>query len=228
MVAAAEEHVARRQHGTPALQCREIHDSVAGEATRLRHDLAVHAQPGHPSVGIDVEAQVGERPGCFDREAVLGVTFEKHLAQHRVPGGGLGEQFVRRGAGRGPRPLDPAGLGVVATEEGGVHDHAVNAAREAEPEETPVVPRLAAAACLPAIHPLAAIRVAPGVPDRRFVADQVLLLGEELVVGGENRTPHAGTGEIDQLFESTHGDSSRTPASRRSSRPCAAPKAPSR
>src|SRR5215472_16061218 len=97
-------------------------------------------------------------------------------------GGKLGWGQVAVGAGGLGRDLRR----IVAAEERGVDDYAVHYALAAEPDDRPVVPGLTAAPGLPAVVNLALVAELRRRERRRVGLDQVLLLGEELVVGGDH------------------------------------------
>ena len=91
---------------------------------------------------------------------------------------------------------------IVAGEERGVDDDAAHdaaARRGGRCTSRAPRPELAAAARLPAVHPLAAIGVLALAPHRRRRLDQVLLRREELVVGGDDRAAEAFRREIDEI-----------------------------
>jgi hypothetical protein len=95
--------------------------------------------------------------------------------------------------------LERAVLGVVAAEEGGVDDDAAQHAGQTELDDARVVARRAAPAALPAVHPLAAVGVLVLAPDRGLGLEQVLLLGEEVVVGPQHGAAEARGGEVGVL-----------------------------
>ena len=73
--------------------------------------------------------------------------------------------------------------------------------RRAETDDGEVVAGHALAAALPAIHPLAAVGVLVLFPDRLRGLEQVLLLGEEVVVRVEHAAAEAFGGEIEEVAE---------------------------
>src|SRR5438132_660601 len=112
----------------------------------------------------------------------MGIAFKASLGQHFVP-------RRLRTAGEGePRPvgdINRACLRIVALEMCRFDVDAANDARRAEPDDTPVVARLAASTRLPAIDPLTAICVKTVLPDRRRTRDQSILFAKEFIVGGD-------------------------------------------
>ena len=70
----------------------------------------------------------------------------------------------------------------------------------------------AAAARLPAVHPLAAIGVLAGNEDGRVGLDEVFLLREEIVVRREHRAAELFRREVDELSEIHYGVLTGTPA----------------
>src|SRR5499427_6916815 len=92
----------------------------------------------------------------------------------------------------------------------GVHDHGVDDARGAEPDERPVVPGLPAAAGFPPVHDLALVpeRVRP--EGRRLGPEQVLLLAEELFAGREHPGAEPPRGQVHMRVG--HGLVSNLPA----------------
>jgi hypothetical protein len=161
----------------------------------------VHAEAGHAAVGEDVEAQVGEALVDVDGEEVLRVALQGRLGEQLGPHRLGSEQLLGRGVGAGDGALDRAVIRVVSAEEGGVHHHPADDAGEAEADEAEVVAGGAAAARLPAVHPFAAVGVLVLEEDRGLRLEQVLLLGEEVVVGPDHGASEALGGEIDELGE---------------------------
>ena len=189
----------------PFSSAREIDVAAAARSSLpVGDDLAVDAQARDAAVGEDVEPQVREprvRRSIANRfcespcERRLAAAISLHAAC-------VSASDRRQRAGDRSR-VDRARLGEVAAEEGGVDDDAADHARHAEPDDAPVVRvgPVAAPARLPAVHPLAAIGVLALAPDRRGGLEQVLLRGEELVVGRDDRAAEALRREIDQLGE---------------------------
>jgi hypothetical protein len=69
--------------------------------------------------------------------------------------------------------------------------------RDTESNDAPIVARTAAAAGLPAIHPLAALGVIALAPPRCVGPDQVLLGRKELVVSGNDGSAQALGRQVD-------------------------------
>jgi hypothetical protein len=109
-------------------------------------------------------------------------------------GGEGGDQVV---AGRERGGLERAFGGVVAAEVRGIDDDAADLARQAEADDAPVITGLAAAAGLPAVHPFAAVGVFVLLPHGRVRAQEVVLLGEELVVAEDRGAAVFLGGEVD-------------------------------
>src|SRR4051812_43307369 len=82
-------------------------------------------------------------------------------------------------------------------------------ARKSQLHDAPVVTRRSAAARFPPVHPLAAIRVFAGDEDGSLGLDEVLLLGEELVVRRNGLSAQPRRREIDQVCELAHRSCSR-------------------
>ena len=111
--------------------------------------------------------------------------------------------------------LDGDRLRVVAAEVGGVDDEPAHHAGGAEAYEGPVVvlvggvrlggARTAPAAGLPAVHDLALVAEALGVELGGLRLEQVLALGEELVVGGDDTGAEPPVGEVDEVGEGEVG-----------------------
>ena len=188
--------------------------SVA-EPARVGGDLAVHAQAGDAPVGVLVEPQVREALLDVHREAVGRVTANCRTGYESCPLHVGGEQLLGRRGARHRSGLDGDGLRVVAAEVGGVDDDAADHAGGAEADERPVVVLVggvrlvgrdaAAAAGLPAVHDLALVPEVLGVELGRLGLEQVLALGEELVVGGDHARAEAPVGEVGVLGEGEVG-----------------------
>src|ERR1700736_899613 len=71
-------------------------------------------------------------------------------------------------------------------------------AAQAQLNDTPIVPRCAAAAGLPSIHPFAAVGVLIRDEDSAARLEEVFLLGEELVVRDKGDAADAGSRQIDK------------------------------
>ena len=124
----------------------------------------------------------------------------------------------RRGPGigrRGIAEIDGARFRSVALEMRRVDQNLAHDSGKSEADDAPVVAGLPAAARLPAVHPLAPVRVLALAPDRLSRLDEVVLRGEELVVGLDDRSAQAFRSEIDELRENGQGVSSRWSLSRR-------------
>ena len=85
--------------------------------------------------------------------------------------------------------VDGATFWVIAPEITRVDDESANAPREPQPDEAPVEAGRPASARLPPVHPLAAFRVLALDEDGGAGLKQILLRGEELVVGVHDRPP---------------------------------------
>ena len=162
-----------------------------GQEPRVDHDLAVHPEPGHAAVGVDREPDVGpapvarrprsgsrESPSHGDRSTSV---VHVQLLEHRVLGVALDGQPLHRDVRR-----------VVALERRRVDHHAAHDAGHAEAHDRGVIAGLAPPPRLPPVVDLAAVpewdvRVEPG----RAGQDQVLPLGERLVVGPRRRCRRA-------------------------------------
>src|SRR5215470_19903579 len=99
------------------------------------------------------------------------------------------------------RALDRDLRGVVAAKERGVHHDPAYHAWASEPHDRVVVPGVTAAPGLPAVVDLALVAERAGCEPRRFGLDQVLLLGEELVVGVDDAAAERPGREIGQARE---------------------------
>ncbi len=179
-------HVAAAGDDGPVLQRGQV--DGRGQQPRVRHRLAVDPQPGHPAVGEDRQPDVREALLDGDVELVAGIARHRAARDQGRP--------LRCGQFRGGRvALRPARfdrhLGrVVAREVGGVDHDAAHDARAAEPHDRAVAlaitGRLAATAGLPAVHDLALVPERMRLEHRVFGFDQVLPVGEQLVVGADN------------------------------------------
>ena len=90
-------------------------------------------------------------------------------------------------------------FGIVATEEACIDYDAANDAGQAETNDAPIEAGCAAAAALPAIHPLATIGVLALDKYRRTRLEQVLLGREEVVIRHQHRATNALRRQIDQI-----------------------------
>src|SRR5690349_17414519 len=98
-----------------------------------------------------------------DHKAILCVPFQWRKRKDLGPG--RLDQLRRRWIARDGAGLHRAGLRIVAPKVSGIDGHAPEHARQAEPDDAPVVAGLAPATGLPAVHPLADIRVFTLSPD---------------------------------------------------------------
>ena len=202
----AEESIARVDDVTAEHGGGEIHVRPGGEDARpVGQRLAHDAKPRHAAVRKDVEADVCHAAFAprrdLDGEGIPAVARELAALEHGIPG-----DLVAAGIrpGRQAAAVDPAVRRKVAAEERRVDDDRVNHAGLAEPDDAPVVAGRAPAARLPAVHPLPAIGVLVRNEYRRRRLEQVLLPGEELVVGGDGLAAEAGGGEIEEVGQFTH------------------------
>ncbi len=197
------------------LQGREVERTEGGEPCGVRGDLSVHAQPGDPAVRVLVDPQMGEALLGVDDEPVGRVAADRRTGDERRPLHVGGEEVLGgRGAGQGDG-LDGDGLRVVAAEVCGVQDDAPDDAGRAEPDEGPVVvvgggvgfggADAPAAAGLPAVHDLALVAEVLRVEDGGLGLEEVLPLGEELVVGRDDARAEAAVGEVDEVGEGEVG-----------------------
>src|SRR5215831_14744363 len=79
---------------------------------------------------------------------------------------------------------------------GGVHDHGVDDARGAEPDQGPVVAGNPAPAALPPVHDLALVPERVRAERGPLGTEQVLLLAEELIAGGDHPGTQAPGGQV--------------------------------
>jgi hypothetical protein len=221
---AGQDQVARRGvkgvgaagHPAAVLRGREVDD--AGQEPGIGHRGAVHPEPGHSAVRIDRQPDVGPpRPLARHRVDVDRVALGVGPGDQRVPG--HRGQLVRRRVALGSHRLHRHLWRVVAAEERGVDDHAVHDARDPEPHDRVVVTRLAAAAGLPAVVDLPAVPERPGREHRRLRPDQVLLLREQLVAGGDHAAAEPPRREVGQVGDVGPGLAHAGSAPRASSRP---------
>lgn len=180
-------------------------------ATSIRGDLAVHTQPGDAAVRVLVDAQVREALLDVDGEPVGRVAADRRTGYQGHPLHVVGEQLIGRRGARHRGGLDGDGLRVVAPEVGGVDDDAAHHAGGAQAHQGPVVVVVGgvrhggrdtpAAAGLPAVHDLALVAEVLGVELGGVGLEEVLALGEELVVGGDDARAQAPVGEVGVLRE---------------------------
>ena len=204
VVAVSEEHVARRQHHPAVLERGQVEIAAAREAFQVGEDYPVNAQARDTAVGKDVQPDVRRAAPAADLEGVLAVSAQCRPRQNLFPAGG--RERLRRGVARQLARLERAGVRVVALEVARVDDDAVDRAGKAQADQAPVVSRRAPAPRLPAVHPLAPVGVLVLAEDRPLGLDEVLLAGEELVVGGDRRAAQALRSEIRKVGESGHRD----------------------
>jgi hypothetical protein len=171
----------------------------AGQERGVGDDLAVHPESGHTAVGVNRQLDVGAAPRVCHGEPV-----------HRVAAGGC--------PGDERAPLKPGQFGlirvavgahglhgdlgrVIAAEVGGVDHDPMDDASAAQPNDRVVVPRVATAPGLPAVVDLAFVPEGLRRELRQPGLDQVLLLGEELVVGVGHAPAERSRSEIGQARE---------------------------
>ena len=149
------------------------------------------------------------------REAVGRVTANCRTGYESYPLHVTGQEVLgRRRAGHRGR-LDRHRLRVVAAEVRGVDDDAADDAGRAQADERPVVVLVggvrpvgrdtASTAGLPAVHDLALVPEVLGVELGGIGLEQVLALGEELVVRGDHARAQAPVGEVGVLGEAEVG-----------------------
>ena len=95
-------------------------------------------------------------------------------------------------------------LGIVAAKETRVDNDSANHAGRTEAKDREVMSGNALAPRFPPIHPLPPVRVLMFLPHRGGRLDEVLLLGEEVVVRVKHGTAQALGGEVDEVGESSH------------------------
>src|SRR5262245_24896712 len=142
-----EEHVAAGDDEAAVLRGREIYIAAFAEPIPVGDDVAVRPKPRDTAVWVDAETQMGCSRGFGDREQVVRVAFERPARQNLDP--------VRPVA-----LVDRARLRIVPLEMRRLDVDAANDAAHTEADDAPVVNvgrQIAAAARLPAVHPLAAV-----------------------------------------------------------------------
>ncbi len=200
-----EVHVARAQDEAAVPDRGQVDEPLRAHETRhVDRHLSVHAEPGHPSVGVDAQADVGPGPIALDGKQVLRTAPELGRRQEAGPFGPRPNERRRGGPARAMEALEGALLGEVADEVVGVHVHSADDPRHPELDHAPVVAGAAPAPGLPAVHPLAAGGELVGDEDTASRLQEVLLRGEELVVRGHCPAAHAGGGEVRELSEGVH------------------------
>jgi hypothetical protein len=105
-------------------------------------------------------------------------------------------QLVRRRVSLDRRSLDGDLRRVVPGEERCVDDDAVDDPGDAQPHDRPVVPGFTTATSLPAVVDLPLVTERIGLVLRRFGLDEVLPLGEELVVGADDAAAEPAAGQV--------------------------------
>ena len=194
------EHVAAAGDDGAVLQRGQV--DGGGQQPRVGDRLAVDPQPGHPAVGEDRQPDVGEP--LLDRHVELVAGISGHRAA-----GNQGRPLRGGQPGRGRVALRPARLDrhlgrVVAGEVRGVDHDAADHAGAAQPHDravaVPVAGRLAAPAGLPAVHDLALVTEGVRLEHRVLGFDQVLPVGEQLVVGGDHAAPERTGGQVRPLL----------------------------
>jgi hypothetical protein len=183
-----EEHVATREYERAVFSSREI-DLAAGafELVPVRGDFAVNAKARDAAVGIDLETKVCDAFFVVDWKRIFAVAGEWHLREQWYPLDVFAGQFCVSWEAGESGAFEGAVFRVVATEVAGVDDDAAHDSWEAETNDAPIEARGAASTTLPAVHPLAAIRVLAFDKDGRARLQQVLFGREEVVVGDEHR-----------------------------------------
>src|SRR5690348_2182069 len=79
---------------------------------------------------------------------------------------------------------------------GGVHDHGVDDPWGAEPDQGPIVTGNPAAPALPSVHDLALVPERARAERGPLGTEQVLLLAEELIAGGDHPGAQAAGGQV--------------------------------
>src|ERR1041384_3766991 len=138
-------------------------------------------------------------PSVAHREAVARIALQRRARQQGLPGGRRERVEIQRRVDRAG--IDRALGGKVSAEERGVDDDTANHTRQSEPDDAPVVPGLAAAARLPPVHPLSAVRVFLRAPFGGVLLEEIFLLREELVVGEERRSAQLLGCEVGKVGE---------------------------
>ena len=146
-----------------------------------RYRVAVEPQPRHTSVGEDVETNMGDPMRVVDLETRGGVTGEGGAGDDLDPVGRLESLVPTHTTG-----LQREGFRVIAGEMGRVDRHGPDPTCHSEGENTPIVARLTTSTGLPTVHPFASIGVDVLFPHRSRSLQQVVRLGEELVVAGNH------------------------------------------
>src|SRR5262249_42911625 len=106
------------------------------------------------------------------------------MRQHFVPGR---LRASGKSETRAVRHVNGTGLRVVALEMRGLDVDTMHNTRCAEPDHTPVVPRLAPPTCFPSVHPFATVGVKPVFPDWFGRGNQAILPTEKFIVRGDDR-----------------------------------------
>ena len=155
---------------------------------------ALHPKSGNASIRVDLEAEMSRSVWRSHFELKCGVALPACARNHLGP---LRRRQVFIGSDT--TGFEAELFGEVSGEEGGVDGHRVDSSRRAQGEQTPVMAGPAAAASLPAIHPLAAIGVLVLLPDRWARLEQVDRVGEELVIAVHDPAPHRRTDHVSHL-----------------------------
>ena len=186
-----------------------------GQERGIGQHLAVHPEPGYPAIRIDRQPDVRPAMPVSDGVTVGRVAPCAGPGDQRLPRhpGQLSRRRIAVRAGRLDRDLRR----VVPAEVRGVHHDPVHHPRGAEPHDRVVMPGLAAAPGLPAVVDLALVAERARGESRRLRLDQVLLLGEQLVVGEHHAPAQLAGSQVGQHGET--GLRHRGAASLASSRP---------
>ena len=182
------------------LQGRQV-DGQAGHVAGVGDDVAVHAEPRDAAVREHVQPDVGGQAFQPHGEGVGAVALQRALRDDLRPvdAGQVGRVAVHRAG------LDGRVRRVVALEPGGVDDDAADHAGHAEADQRPVVAGAAAAGGLPPVVDL------PFPPERRRGelglprVEEVLLLGERLVAGRDDRSAERADGQVREGREVREG-----------------------
>src|SRR5215469_16604638 len=168
------EGVAARHH-LPTAQRADKIDGDAVEQSGVRYGVAEDPQPRHPAIRKDRQAHVSEAMRLGGGKGVVLVAPQARAGDDLDPVGVRVVELLRSRIAFSPARLDPAEFRVVAGEEARVDVDRRDRPRRAEPDERPVMSRLAAAPGLPAVDNLAAVAVVPWLESRRTSVEQVLL-----------------------------------------------------
>ena len=175
--------------------------AAAPQAVPVGHDVAVDAQPGDAAVGEDPQSDMRAGDRGTDREPIVRIAGQRSARQDLSPPRIAGTVLRQPDFRRQVRDVNRARFRVVALEMRGLDVDAAHDAGHAEPDDAPVVARLAAPAGLPPVHPLAPVGVLPFAPLRRLRPDEIVLRRKKLVVRRNHGGPEALRREIDQIEE---------------------------